>query len=382
MCLIVFDPSITRVSPIGSCFITLLQPLIGQWPIRLFTNENDLPDSPLVQETKVPLPGGPVFLRAVLFTLFCACAYAFSRKPKRRLTMSTESAFPFCDVCYSHYCHRIFLARHRDAVAGTWLRRSARLLTHRWGALCETLALRRAKTIVVPSRGIARDLERVYPAQVHGKIRVIPNPVDAAHFARPADFCSAAIHRQFGIPRGTLVLSFCALGNFERKGLRLLLEALLDLRNDNVHLLVIGGSSGEIDEYRALAGRLHVSDGVHFAGFASDVRPYLWSSHAFVFPSAYEGFALVCLQAAAAGLPLLATRVNGVEEFLIDGVNGWIVERTRSSIRSAIEKIATCFEQSAAMGRAAQEAVAGYSPERFQANWRALLAELVATPRA
>lgn len=345
--------------------------------MHLFINRTDLPDGALIRKTTIPLPEGPVFARAILYTLFSTGAYALSRRSKPGLRISTEGAFPFCDVCHSQYCHRIFLSRHRSSIAGTSLRRGARILTHCWGALCENLAFRWAKTIVVPSRGIAREIESAYPRLVRGKIRVIPNPVDADSFSRPLDFQAAAVHEKLGIPPDAFVLSFCALGNFERKGLRFVLEALAGLRN--VRLLVIGGSPSEVSEYRGLADRLGVSNSVFFAGLQSDIRPYLWSSRVFVFPSVYEGFALACLQAAAAELPLITTSINGVEEFIVDGVNGWIIERTSASVRAAIEKAALSPGQLPAMGRAARQGVQIYRQERFQARWLELLTELTAS---
>ncbi len=96
---------------------------------------------------------------------------------------------------------------------------------------------------------------------------------------------------------------------------------------------------------------------------------------AFVFPSVYETFPLVCLQAAAAGLPLITTRLYGVEEFMLDGATGWIVERSSCSIGSAIRSAASDRQRTAQMGREARERVEMYSNDRFRARWSALLEE-------
>ncbi len=369
-----FDPSITRTSPAGSCLLKALQPIAGKWPMHLFIQETDLPpDTPLVKRTKIRLPPKPVFARAILFTLFSTCAYVFSRRTGSSLKISTEGEFPFCDLCYAHFCHRYFLSRHRDAIGGRWLRRTARIFTHAWGAFTERIAFRSARTIVVPSQGLARELESVYPAIVAGKIRLIANPVDTERFARPADFSTAPLREELHIPHDAFVLSFCALGNFERKGLRLVLEALARLHDTAVHLIIVGGTESEIREFATFAEGLALSGRVHFVGLQSDVRPYLWCSDAFVFPSVYEGFALVCLQAAAAGLPLIVTAVNGIEEFMDNGTNGWIVERTRASVEAAIRDAVLSPSRAIGMGRAAQERVQEYRQEIFQARWLELL---------
>ncbi len=149
----------------------------------------------------------------------------------------------------------------------------------------------------------------------------------------------------------------------------LILEALAAASDATIHLIVVGGTESEIRNFKAIT----TSPWVHFVGLQNDIRPFLWSSDAFVFPSAYEGFPLVCLQAAAAGLPLIATRINGIAEFIEDGVNGWIVERTTRSIQSAIQEAALSPRKTASMGRAARERAQKYRQELFQNRWLELL---------
>jgi len=250
------------------------------------------------------------------------------------------------------------MREHRDAIGGGPLRHAARILNHVWASFTERIALRSAKIAVVPSRGLADELERTYPNLVRGKIRVIPNPVEIA----PLPDSRPPID-------GVLRLSFCALGNFELKGLRLIFEALARIPETNVHLTVIGGTPGEIRDFEDLAP----PNKVRFTGFQRDVRPYLFASDAFVFPSAYEVFSLVCLQAAAAGLPLIVTRLHGVEEFMADGVTGWVVERNAESIARAIAEAARDRERLHAMGLEARKRIEPYSEEEFKRRWRELL---------
>lgn len=354
----------------------MLERAAERWPLHVFVNASDLPTSPQVSRHTIPLPRGPVLARAVLYTIFVSCAYYFSRIGRGHLTIASEGAFPFADICYSQYCHKLFLARHRDCIAGSGLRRMARILTHRWIQITEKLAFRSARVIVVPSQGIQSELQSTYPTSVNAKIRVIANPVDVQHFARPNNFAPEGVLKDLAIRNGSFVLSFCALGHFERKGLRLILEALALLRRTDICLIVVGGTPGEIEEYRQIAYALRVGDSVRFVGLQTDIRPYLWSSQAFVFPSAYEGFALACLQAAAAGLPLITTRINGVEEFIQHGVNGLLVKRTASSVADAIIEAAASPQKTASLGRQAQQDVQRYRKEIFQESWLKLLEEL------
>jgi glycosyltransferase involved in cell wall biosynthesis len=370
--LFVFDPFIVRTNPIGSCTLTMLEALLGKWPIHAFANQTDLPPAPLLKQTRLPLPERPELLRRLLFPLLATCTY-LPHSRRRTIRIATELALPFSQISQTQFCHRYFLRHHRDAIATTWARRLARTLTHVWLSLLEPIAFRYAKRIVVPSNGTARELASTYPAITQGKICVIPNPVDTQWFQREPGFSSAAVYRRFSIPDAAFVLSFCALGGFTRKGLHIVLTALGKLRDLKIHLLVIGGRGGEIREFLAIAKRLRIAENVHFAGFQQDTRPYLWSSHAFIFPSAYETFSLACFQAAAAGLPLIATRFNGLEDFLIHGVNGWFVERNVQSVAAAIGEAAAHPENTLFLGRTAQQQVQAYRSEIFRSRWLAFL---------
>jgi glycosyltransferase involved in cell wall biosynthesis len=356
----IFDQNIVRTSPAGSCVLRIAEELAGHIALRLFSNRTEIVEGERVHTTKVPLPPGPVVLRSVLFTVFCSFAYWLT-PGRRSFTISTEGTFPFCDLCYAHFCHRVFLSEHRAAIGGGRLRWAARIANHIWASFTERLAFRSARIIVAPSEGLARELTRAYPKSASGKIRVIPNPV-----AFPP------LPNGRGSVSETLRISFCALGNFERKGLRLILEALARIPDVDVRLTVIGGTPGEIAEYEGLA-----DDRVRFVGFQTDVWPYLLASDAFLFPSAYEVFPLVCLQAAAAGLPLLVTRVYGVEEFMRDGETGWVVERTAESIAAAIVQAAADRPLLRAMGLAARKRVEPYGEAEFRRRWRSLIESLV-----
>lgn len=353
----------------------MLRPITGRWPIHLFISQTDIPDADALRKTKFVIPRRPVFASAISFTILSSCAYLLKFRKTPGIRIGTEGAFPFCDICYAHFCHRFFLARHRKAIGGGTLRRVARLFTHSWGAASERIAFRSARTIVVPSQGLARELQAAYPNLVERKIRVIPNPVDTEYFSRPPGFDAQPILQRLQVPPDAFVLSFCALGAFERKGLRFVLEALAGLRDQNVWLLVIGGSPGEIRDFQRLAQQLRVDSAVRFVGLQVDIRPFLWSSNAFVFPSEYEGFALASLQAAAAGLPLITTLINGTEEFIINGVNGWVVERNASSIQAAVRNALEAPGLTADMGNVARENVQKYKEQHFQAQWLALLEE-------
>jgi glycosyltransferase involved in cell wall biosynthesis len=64
---------------------------------------------------------------------------------------------------------------------------------------------------------------------------------------------------------------------------------------------------------------------VHFLGMRRDVPALLAASDSFVLPSLWEGLPLALVEAMAGRLPVIATRVSGTEQVMIDGKTGWVV---------------------------------------------------------
>ena len=102
-----------------------------------------------------------------------------------------------------------------------------------------------------------------------------------------------------------------------------------------------------------------------------DVRPYLWASDALVLPSHYETFSRAAAEAAAAGLPLLVTPLHGVEEYLVDGRNGVLMDKTSQGVAEGIKRFVSLSPESRkAMGRQAMLSVERYCSGNFVDGWR------------
>ena len=201
-----------------------------------------------------------------------------------------------------------------------------------------------------PPEGLAQELRQEYPITA-GKLSVIPNAVDRQRMDQPAGFDRHAWRSSLGLRDGDIAVVFTALGHFERKGLPVLLQALRQV-DDRFKLLVIGGQPGLVKAYRSDAARMNLDGKVTFVGMRDDVRPYLWSGDVFALPSTYEAFPLAALEAAAAGLPLLATELHGLTDLLVDGGNGFILEPTQASVAAGLQRF----------GRLGQGGATGHGP--------------------
>ena len=380
----VFDADITDRHAIGKCQRRFLAALCDVHDFTVFAIEFDNPRPDRIRWVRVSAIRRPLALQFLTFHAAASICYAWYRLrggPRFDWIQGVEGNLLFGDICYAHFCHRVYLREHGRETRGGGLRGLFNRATNWLQARVEPFVLRRARIIVVPSQGLARELRAEY-AIPENKIRLLPNPVDIARMAAPSGYDRSRARREIGCSENDILISFVALGQYERKGLTLLLKAIASspkVGKSELHLVIVGGPDTLVKTYRRRADRLGLNGNIHFTGHKSDVRPYLWAADVFALPSYYEVFPLVALEAAAAGLPLLVARLNGVEEFIRDGENGIVVERNVPSIEAALLAFsAISQEERRTWGECARRDVQCYSGDAFIKRWSALYRELEA----
>jgi glycosyltransferase involved in cell wall biosynthesis len=161
-------------------------------------------------------------------------------------------------------------------------------------------------------------------------------------------------------PTGVWTLGTVALFR-PRKGIETLLEALAMLRSRdiNVRLRAVGGF--ETPMYKAevlgLAEKLDLAPAIDWIGFTRNVNRELAKINLFVLPSLFgEGLPMVVLEAMAAGLPVVASRVEGVPEAVVHRETGLLVEPSSvSQLAATIEEVVTGDADYSALSRGARE---------------------------
>ncbi|MCO6457276.1 MAG: glycosyltransferase family 4 protein [Pirellulaceae bacterium] len=186
------------------------------------------------------------------------------------------------------------------------------------------LLLRRAATradaMLAVSEHTANSVRRIVP-RAAGRLVRVSNAVDP----RRIDGCRAVFADesvQHVFAPGAFVLGL--IGRLDRaKGIGYLLQALARLDRSIVATIV-----GDGRWRRALqqqCQQLGLRDRVQFTGFQSNVVRWLHAFDALVLPSLSEGLPITVLEAFAAGTPVIASRVGGIEEAVQDGVSGLLV---------------------------------------------------------
>ncbi len=212
-----------------------------------------------------------------------------------------------------------------------------------------------ASGVIVNSEAIRELLVREFQVKQQ-RVHLLRNGVDFDRFR------NVRVNRREILPsvstNGKWVLHVANM-NSEVKGHEVLIEAarLISANLGDIHFILIGDGplrSGLENQAR----KAKLEDVVHFVGRRNDTPELLACADLFLFPSLAEGMPNALLEAAAAGLPIVATSVGGIPEIIENGLNGMLVPPGNSqALADASIRLLTDHELSARLGRAAQATV-------------------------
>lgn len=228
-----------------------------------------------------------------------------------------------------------------------------------------------ATAVVGCSRGFAADVRKFV-----GK-----KPVHAIHNGVNVEHLISEVDRSASLPAVLRQREFIlSVATFEhKKGLDVLLHAFVEVRrrNPGMGLVLVGRSESAEPELRALTLALDLQDDVFF--FANvphaQVGLYLERARVFCLPSRIEPFGIAILEAGAYSLPVVASSVGGIPEFVVDGDTGLLVESDDANgLAAALIRILSDNQLAKSLGaRLHQRVVADFSWRRAYKQYRSLL---------
>jgi len=244
--------------------------------------------------------------------------------------------------------------------------------------------LYKASKVIALSRVEAEQYRRMGVPEE--KIAIIPNGIDLSEYANLPP--KGAFKKKFGIPKDKKVILY--LGRIHRiKGIDLLIKAyaylIEKMGNKDAVLVMAGPDDGYLNEAKALADSLRVSDSVMFVGplYGVDKLAAYVDSDLCVLPSRYETFPMVLLEAYACGKPIVASNVGGLKELIMDGETGLLFEA--GNFKQMAEKMIYLLNnvgRAVELGRKAKKLVEEkYSIDKVADDLEALYME-VATVKA
>ncbi len=219
----------------------------------------------------------------------------------------------------------LWLRRHRASIAHLhWGGRAVRAISRFGGALAvvqhlhgrineltgelpQSLSFPGADAVVACSKAVAANVTSHRVEVIYAGIEVNPAPQSLMLHSGPL--------RVGVLSRLTLV-----------KNLDVFIEAVARLRDLGIEIQAnIAGSGPSETALRILAAELKVSDRICFLGWQQDIRTLLSNWDLLVMPSLDEAFPLSALEAMAAARPVVASRVGGLLEIVVDGVTGYLI---------------------------------------------------------
>lgn len=358
-------PSVNRQAGPAKVTAALIERLCEDHQISVFSHTIGGIDLSKIKYHKVPAVTHPKFLAYITFlvssTIILAILSLF-RKRDFDIIHGYVCAFS-TDVITFHFCEREGLRLEEANIiemphesASQKLKALDHRIYRRLAAFVEGLVFghNSPKARIVVSQSMKREFIRYY-GDAAESIIVIPNGVDQKMF-NPANrlLYRDRIRQKHGISRSDLVLMFAG-GDWERKGVAYIIEALSLLLRLDVKLLIVG--SGDEKFYGQLAELKQVRERIIFVSSSTNIWEYYAASDVFVFPTRYEPFGLVIVEAMASGLPVITSRVAGAADLIIDGVNGILLREPSdvNDLTAKIELLISNAELRKTMGKCARE---------------------------
>ena len=183
----------------------------------------------------------------------------------------------------------------------------------------EWLLTYEASEVIVNSSFMKSEIQRLFGLP-YDKINVIPNGLNMTAFSGlEKDY---SFRRQYAADNEKIILTMGRM--VYEKGVQHLIAAMPKiLANYHDAKLVVVGKGGMIEDLRIQADALGISQKVYFAGFLNSRKvPIYQCSDIAVFPSTYEPFGIVALEAMLAGIPTVVSDVGGLGEIVKHGING------------------------------------------------------------
>jgi glycosyltransferase involved in cell wall biosynthesis len=319
---------------------------------------------PLVEWHRIRVPQRPFPLRYFLF--FVAAGLTVARvRARSTIVHSLGAIVPNrIDVATVQFCHTGFQAETgRLSPAGVALARRVNTGTSRIMSLAAERWCYRPRNVSVlapvsvsTQRELARHFERVRSV-------VTPNGVDSERF-RPQPELRAEVRSETGTSDDTVVALFVG-GDWGRKGLAETIQGLAcacERATSSLELWVVG--RGDRERYSTLAHDMGIATRVRFLGAQQATERYYAAADLLVLPTLYETFSLVAYEAAAAGLPIVATRVSGIDELLDGEGAGLAVTRDPASIGAALARLSDDPALRRRLGDEGRRRAAGYDWDR------------------
>ncbi len=208
-------------------------------------------------------------------------------------------------------------------------------------------------------------------------VTIVPDAVDPARIVPTRD--RREVRASLGVPHDEVVLIAVA-ALVQRKGLDVLIDAVARIAaKGRAPRLWIAGDGDQRDALAQQIEARRLASTAQLLGRREDVGDLLGAADVFVLPAHAEGLGVAALEAMGAGLPVVASRVGGLADAVVDGHTGILVPPgDAGELASALERLIADPDLRAVMGVAGRERVQGaFLPEQMVEAYARMYAEVL-----
>jgi glycosyltransferase involved in cell wall biosynthesis len=233
-----------------------------------------------------------------------------------------------------------------------------------------------SKVVAVSSqvRDYAIDRENILAE----KLQVIENGIEALEVSKIGAPERAALRKELGVATDDVLL--LTVGRLTvQKGHTVLLKAIAKIPNDSPSVVFAFAGEGKQREIlKSEATALGISDRIRFLGVRKDIAQLLLASDIFVQPSLWEGLSLAMLEALLSGIPVLATKVEGVVDVIENEQHGILVSPDDAdALAEGVSRLIGDKKLRTRLGRAGQShAERHYSIDKMCGQYEELMQQL------
>lgn len=225
-----------------------------------------------------------------------------------------------------------------------------------------------ADRIVAISNNTYKSIIDLFP-NTKNKVVLISNGFDFSEMIK--------LSRKFDVNTDDKIRFIC-IGRLDSgKNVQLQVNAFVNLFDSGIHNveLYVLGEGAEKDNIELIAGK-YLNYGIHLLGFKRNPYPYIRSSDCLLITSKSEGFPTVAIEAMALGKPVMSTKVGGIDEIVVEGLNGMTIDYT---VEDVIEKITFFIQNRSNFNpETISESVSKYTAEKWGDNFVSLINEIYA----
>lgn len=164
-----------------------------------------------------------------------------------------------------------------------------------------------------------------------------------------------------------------------QKGLDTLVQALSILKADNFPFkaLLIGGGKDE-PVLKKMISKMGLEDSIEITGRLNESRfARLRECHMVCMPSRFEGWGIAAIEAAAEGIPVIAANIEGLNEAVLDGKTGVLIQASPEKLAEAIKDLANNSAKMEQLSLNAREYATNFRWEKIAAEQRALYTSII-----